>query len=87
MINNLDKLTKDLNSKFFFNHNMSNHTWYRTGGNADMFCIVDNQKELEVILSSLEANVPLFIIGMGSNVLVRDGGFKGVIIKLVTDGM
>ena len=36
---NFDKITKNLKSKFFFDYNISNSTWFRTGGKAELFCI------------------------------------------------
>ena len=82
MFNNLKKINKNLQSKFFFNYDLSNYTWFRTGGRADLFCIVSDENELEIILNNIESGTPLFVIGMGSNVLIRDGGFRGLIIKL-----
>ncbi len=74
-------LSDKLKSKIVKNYNISKLTWFRTGGKADLFCIVDNENELEIILNNLE-NIPYQIIGAGSNLLVRDGGYRGLIIKL-----
>ena len=82
MFSNFEQIIKNLKSKFFFNYNISNFTWFRTGGQADLFCIVADENELEIILNNLSDEIPLFIIGVGSNVLIRDGGFRGLIIKL-----
>ena len=82
MIHNFDKLTKTLKSKFYNDYNISKLTWFRTGGTADIYCIAYNKDELEIILNNININTPLFIIGMGSNLLVRDQGFRGIIIKL-----
>ena len=79
---NFDKITKNLKSKFFFDYNISNSTWFRTGGKVDLFCIVFDEHELKIILNNLKDEIPIFVIGMGSNVLIRDGGFRGLIIKL-----
>ncbi|MEC8876411.1 MAG: hypothetical protein VX395_03100, partial [Pseudomonadota bacterium] len=57
-------------------------TWFRTGGKTDIFCIVYDENELEIILNHLEEEASLFVIGVGSNILIRDGGFRGIIIKL-----
>ena len=75
-------ISKKLKSKFVYDYNVSNHTWFRAGGHADYYCIVVNENELEIILSEFQSKIPIFVIGVGSNVLVRDGGFKGLIIKL-----
>lgn len=82
MFRNLKQISKNLKSKFFFDYKASNSTWFRTGGRADLFCIVADEYELEIILNDLKDDTSMFIIGMGSNVLIRDGGFRGLIIKL-----
>ena len=82
MFRNLKRISKNLKSKFFFDYNTSNSTWFRTGGRADLFCIVADEYELEIILNNLKDDTSMFVIGMGSNVLIRDGGFRGLIIKL-----
>ena len=82
MFRNLNKISKNLKSKFFFDYNISSSTWFRAGGKADLFCIVTDEQELEIILNNLNKETPIFVIGAGSNVLIRDGGFRGLIIKL-----
>ena len=74
-------LSDKLNSKIVKNYDTSKLTWFRTGGKADLFCIVDNENELEIIFNNL-GDVPYQIIGAGSNLLIRDGGYRGLIIKL-----
>ena len=56
-------------------------TWFRTGGNAKAFAIIENTQELEIILNELNQE-KYFVLGSGSNLLVRDVGFTGIIIKL-----
>ena len=80
MSNKLKNISNKLKSKFYFNHNIGKLTWFRTGGNANTFVIAENIDELEIILN--ETNEPFYIIGAGSNILIRDNGFKGTIIKL-----
>jgi len=82
MFKNFDQISKNLKSKFFFNYNISKFTWFRTGGTIDLFCIIEDEHELEIILHNLTNETPIFIIGVGSNVLIRDGGFRGIIIRL-----
>jgi UDP-N-acetylmuramate dehydrogenase len=82
VIKKFNQIAKNLRSKFFFDYDISSITWFRTGGRADLFCIVADESELEIILNHIDNDVPIFVIGAGSNVLVRDGGFRGIIIKL-----
>ena len=81
MINKLKDIQKQLNSKFYFDYDMSKNLWFRAGGNAAIFCLVFNEKELEIILNTID-NKKYEIIGAGSNILVRDNGFDGIIFKL-----
>ena len=81
MIEKLKELDKKLKNKFFFNFNMSNLTWFKAGGNAEFYCIAHNEYELQIILREIQGE-NYEIIGAGSNILIRDGGYKGLIIKL-----
>ncbi len=81
MIKKFEQLSNKLKSKFYFDYNIGKFTWFRTGGNAKIFVIVDNSEELEIILNEIN-NVKKYILGAGSNILIRDKGFDGIIIKL-----
>lgn len=62
---------------------MSNHTTFKIGGKADYFVMPSDYKALWQVLSLCkENNMPYYIIGNGSNLLVGDGGFTGVIIQI-----
>tara|TARA_Y100001970_G_scaffold142135_1_gene174880 strand:- start:13833 stop:14726 length:894 start_codon:yes stop_codon:yes gene_type:complete len=81
MFEKLYKLEKQLKSKFLFDHDMSKLTWFRTGGNTKLLIIVENSIELEIILQTIKS-LPRYVIGAGSNLLVRDGGYNGILLKL-----
>lgn len=59
---------------------MSKHTSWRVGGPADLFFRPGTVAELKEFLQKLPADVPLTWIGLGSNVLVRDGGIRGAVV-------
>ncbi len=59
---------------------MSRHTSWRVGGPAEIFYRPTDLQNLAQYLRSLEVNVPVFWFGLGSNLLVRDGGLRGVVI-------
>jgi len=60
---------------------LSAHTTFRIGGPADVFCVPKNAKELaEIIRFTKSENLPFFILGAGSNLLVGDGGIRGVVV-------
>ena len=81
MQNFIRKISNNLKSKFYFNYNTSKNVWFQTGGNVSVFCLVYDEKELEIILNGID-EIPFEIIGAGSNILIRDKGFKGVLFKL-----
>ncbi|MEM7739568.1 MAG: FAD-binding protein, partial [Pseudomonadota bacterium] len=57
-------------------------TWLRVGGPADRLILPRDETELRAALSDMPASDPLTIIGVGSNLLVRDGGLEGNVIRL-----
>ena len=81
MFENLERNKQSLQSKFYFNYNTSNSNWFRAGGNAKVFIIVENSNELVKIIKLLKG-INYLVIGAGSNFLVRDTGYDGAIIKL-----
>ena len=81
MKKNFLKIFDNLKSKIYFDYNIGQLTWFRTGGNAKIFVVVENSEELGIILNELDQN-NYYVIGSGSNILIRDNGFNGVIIKL-----
>jgi len=65
------------------NEPLAKRTTLRVGGSADVFVEPASEKDLaEVIKFCAEAKLPFFVLGRGSNVLVKDGGFRGVVISL-----
>ena len=80
----LEKLQKLLGeAKVLINEPMASHTTFRIGGPADYFVMPETIEELAAVLKLCkEEAVPYFILGNGSNLLVGDKGFRGVVIQL-----
>ena len=57
-------------------------TWLRVGGPADVIFLPEDEDDLAGFLKQLDPTVPVTPIGVGSNLLVRDGGVDGVVIRL-----
>lgn len=57
-------------------------TWFRVGGKADVLFIPAEPDDLAEFLRALDPGVPVTVLGVGSNVIVRDGGVEGVVIRL-----
>jgi UDP-N-acetylmuramate dehydrogenase len=58
-------------------------TWFRAGGNAEVLFRPADTEDLAAFLKALPMDVPVTVLGVGSNVLVRDGGIRGVVIRLM----
>jgi UDP-N-acetylmuramate dehydrogenase len=61
---------------------MARHTSWRVGGPADIYFEPHDLPELRTFLAELPAGTPLLWVGLGSNLLVRDGGFRGAVVCL-----
>jgi len=57
-------------------------TWMRVGGAADWLFQPADEADLSAFLAALDPSVPVFVMGVGSNLIVRDGGIRGVVIRL-----
>lgn len=76
-----EKLEK-LRGKVIFNADMAKIVWFRTGGLADLLFEPEDEEDLAAFLNIIGAETPLQIIGIGTNLLVRDGGIKGAVLRL-----
>jgi len=61
---------------------LKDYTWFRVGGPAEVLYSPADEADLAYVLKHLPADVPVTMIGLGSNLLVRDGGIEGVVIRL-----
>ena len=61
---------------------MEKLTWLRVGGPADWLFRPEDVDDLAQFLGALDESVPMFVLGAGSNLIVRDGGFRGAVIRL-----
>ena len=65
---------------------MDKITWFRAGGTAELLFQPADVDDLATFFKALPTDVPVTIVGIGSNLLVRDGGIKGVVIRLSAKG-
>lgn len=61
---------------------LGQQTWFGTGGNAEVLFKPEDRDDLAAFLKAMPEETPVTVIGIGSNVLVRDGGVEGVVIRL-----
>lgn len=72
-----------LQDNIMFDEPMSKHTTFKVGGPAECYIKIDNIQDLRHILKlSKQENIPLTVLGNGSNVLVLDGGIKGIVLNI-----
>lgn len=78
----LIRLCEVLNIEYRENENMSKHTSFKIGGNAELFLAPETGEQLkEIVLLAKKENIPYFVVGNGSNLLVSDEGIKGAVIS------
>lgn len=71
-----------LNGALQFDAPLAPLSWFRVGGPADLLFTPENEEDLIAFLKALPRDVPILTIGLGSNLLIRDGGFRGAVIRL-----
>ncbi|UQT40642.1 hypothetical protein M5E89_07205 [Acidaminococcus intestini] len=70
-------------NSFSIGEPMKDHTTFAIGGPADLFVTVREAKALQALLKKArDCDVPYLILGKGSNMLVRDGGIRGLVVHL-----
>lgn len=76
----------DLRGRLVANQPMADLTWFRVGGPAEALFTPADAEDLAYLLASLPAEVPVTVVGVGSNLIVRDGGIPGLVIRLSPKG-
>jgi UDP-N-acetylmuramate dehydrogenase len=69
-------------SKLLENEPLARYTSWRVGGNADRLFIAENIDDLQAFIKTIDSAEPIEFIGLGSNLLVRDGGVRGTVIVM-----
>ena len=64
------------------NQPLAEFIWFRVGGPAQLLFMPEDEQDLSYFLAHLPAEIPVSVIGLGSNLIVRDGGVPGVVIRL-----
>lgn len=78
------KFLPEVKGRYIEDASLKKHTWFGVGGPAEVMFFPDDINDLCHFLKQRPYNIPLSVIGGGSNLLVRDGGIPGVVIKLDT---
>src|SRR5437016_14459512 len=64
------------------NQSLAELTWFRVGGPAQALFMPEDEDDLATFLANLPAEIAVTVIGLGSNLIVRDGGVPGVVVRL-----
>src|SRR5215471_21859940 len=72
----------ELRGRLLPNQSLAELTWFRVGGPAQVLFMPEDEADLADFLAHLPAEIPVVVIGLGSNLIVRDGGVPGVVIRL-----
>jgi UDP-N-acetylmuramate dehydrogenase len=71
-----------LRGRLLANQSLAELTWFRVGGPAQVLFMPEDEQDLSYALANLPAEIAVTVIGLGSNLIVRDGGVPGVAIRL-----
>ncbi len=82
LLTRIQDLNPDIRGKLTENLDLSTITWFRVGGPAEVLYQPADEEDLATTLSRLPEDIPVMILGLGSNLLIRDGGIDGVVIRL-----
>lgn len=75
-----------LRGRLLANQSLAELTWFRVGGPAQVLFTPADEDDLAYFLAHLPAEFPVYVVGVGSNLIVRDGGMPGVVIRLSPRG-
>jgi len=81
-INKLENFSKQIKGKLFFNYDLKKTNWFNIGGKTKAYFKPESLSELIFFLKEFGKTEKIFILGAGSNILINDGIFNGVIVKL-----
>ena len=76
----------DLRGRLLSNESLAPLTWFRVGGPAQVLFTPADENDLAYFLKALPQELPVYVVGVGSNLIVRDGGMPGVVIRLSPRG-
>ena len=81
IISQIKEIKKKFSSQILFNESLAKYSWFNLGGPAKVIFKPQNLNELSIFLKQIKGFNKIKVLGAGSNTLIRDGGFDGIIIK------
>jgi UDP-N-acetylmuramate dehydrogenase len=81
-VDEIKKFTNKINSKIYFDYDLKKTNWFNIGGKTKVYFKPESLSDLIIFLNNFGNNEKIFILGAGSNTLVSDSTFDGIVIKL-----
>ena len=82
ILQEVQDLSKKISGKIYYEYSVKHLNWFNLGGPAKIFFKPNTLDELIIFLKKFSNTLPIKVLGVGSNTLIRDGGYDGIIIKL-----
>jgi UDP-N-acetylmuramate dehydrogenase len=82
LISDLKAQLPALRGRLLADQSLAELTWFRVGGPAQVLFMPEDEEDLSYLLTHLPGDIPVTAIGLGSNLIVRDGGIAGVVVRL-----
>ena len=82
LISKINQIKNKILGQIAYEESLSKHSWFNLGGPAKVIFKPKNLNELSIFLKNIKGFEKIKVLGVGSNTLIRDGGFDGIIIKL-----
>ena len=82
IVPDLKSTMPQLRGRLLPNQSLAGLTWFRVGGSAQLLFMPEDDSDLAYFLERLPSDVPVTVIGLGSNVIIRDRGVSGVVVRL-----
>ena len=82
IVSDLKAAMPELRGRLLANQPLAESAWFRVGGPAQALFMPDDDADLAYFLSKLPAEVPVMVLGAASNIIIRDGGIPGVVVRL-----
>ena len=82
LVDEIKKFSNEINSKFYFDYNLKKSNWFNIGGKTKVYFKPESLPDLVIFLKKFGNHKKIYILGAGSNTLITDDTFDGIVIKL-----
>ena len=82
LVHKIKKFSEEIESKFYFDYDLKKSNWFNIGGKTKVFFKAESLSDLILFIKKFSRKEKIFILGAGSNTLINDKTFEGIVIKL-----